>query len=179
MFYAGIGSRRTPPAILALMQKIGARLGSLGFVLRSGGAQGADQAFQQGAASVGAAMQIFLPWPGFEGHKGSYVFTSPAPDAFKIVAPLHPKWDSLTQGARRLHARNAHQVLGPRLNDPVRFVVCWTPDGAEQAQEVSRDTGGTGMGIRLASLYGIRVFNLAREGRLQALGELIRALRAS
>lgn len=63
-FYAGIGSRETPPAILETMRAAARRLRDLGFVLRSGGAAGADTAFAEGA---GVCSEIFLPWPGFRG----------------------------------------------------------------------------------------------------------------
>ena len=43
-------------------------------------------------------------------------------------------------------------ILGERLSEPVKFVLCHTPDG--------KDTGGTGLGIRIAKSRGIPVFNL-------------------
>lgn len=51
--YAGIGSRQTPDDILELMHRIGSTLAINGFTLRSGGAVGADTAFEQGAVSIG------------------------------------------------------------------------------------------------------------------------------
>lgn len=48
--YTGIGSRNTPPDILDIMFRLAGKLASEGYVLRSGGAQGADDAFEQGAA---------------------------------------------------------------------------------------------------------------------------------
>jgi predicted Rossmann fold nucleotide-binding protein DprA/Smf involved in DNA uptake len=41
-FYAGIGSRETPPDILEWMTSLAANLETMNYVLRSGGAQGAD-----------------------------------------------------------------------------------------------------------------------------------------
>ena len=43
-------------------------------------------------------------------------------------------------------------ILGNSLDNPVKFVVCWTSNG--------KDKGGTGLAIRLARHHGIRVFNL-------------------
>jgi hypothetical protein len=40
-YYAGIGSRETPKDILDLISKIAIKLESLGYTLRSGGADGA------------------------------------------------------------------------------------------------------------------------------------------
>ena len=45
----GIGSRETPPKVLADMDYIAAELASKGWRLRSGGARGADGAFGNGA----------------------------------------------------------------------------------------------------------------------------------
>jgi hypothetical protein len=60
--YAGIGSRETPADVMALMGRVAARLEVLGWTLRSGAAQGADQAFEAGVSSK---KEIFLPWKGF------------------------------------------------------------------------------------------------------------------
>ena len=49
--YAGIGTRVTPPAVLERMTNIGMLLAMQGFVLRSGGARGADRAFEEGAVT--------------------------------------------------------------------------------------------------------------------------------
>lgn len=52
MYYAGVGSRETPQDILNTMYKIGKYLASKGYTLRSGGAIGADTAFENGCDSV-------------------------------------------------------------------------------------------------------------------------------
>lgn len=64
--YAGIGSRRTPPDVCADMTRIAQALGARGFTLRSGGAAGADQAFEEGAADQ-RLREIYLPAEGWRG----------------------------------------------------------------------------------------------------------------
>lgn len=64
-------------------------------------------------------------------------------------------------------ARNCRQIRGATLRDPVRFVVCWTPDGSLDG--ASRESGGTGMALRLATHDGIEVFNLARPDHLEQI----------
>lgn len=76
-------------------------------------------------------------------------------------------------------ARNGHQVLGATLDQPVSFVLCWTPDGAESEAQRTRDTGGTGQAIALASRHGIPVFNLANRGALNRVAALLHSLDAS
>jgi predicted Rossmann fold nucleotide-binding protein DprA/Smf involved in DNA uptake len=47
-YYAGIGSRETPKEICNKMTEIASLLEKQDFVLRSGGANGADSAFEKG-----------------------------------------------------------------------------------------------------------------------------------
>jgi hypothetical protein len=67
----------------------------------------------------------------------------------------HPAWDSCSDYAKRLHARNGAILLDMNLRTPVDAIVCWTPGG--------RVTGGTGQALRIAAdpTYAIPVFNLA------------------
>ena len=145
--YTGIGSRETPIAILAAMQRIAARLAAAGYTLRSGGAAGADTAFEQGAGGG----VIYLPWPRFRGHPSPYCTVSKA--AMEMASRHHPAWGVLNQRARLLHGRNVYQVLGLDLESKTDFVVCWTKGGKAQ--------GGTGMALRVAAAHRVPVYNLA------------------
>jgi len=60
MYYAGIGARATPPGMLDLMSRIANKLEGMGYILRSGGAAGADTAFERGVINA-ANRQIYLP----------------------------------------------------------------------------------------------------------------------
>lgn len=157
-YYAGIGSRETPWKICDFMEQIAKRLSQEGYVLRTGAAIGADTAFMLGASSK----ELFLPWPGYEGASG--LLNEPTAAAYDLAKDFHPKWLSCGRGARALHARNGHIVLGPELNDPVEFVLCWTPDGS--LGKTSARTGGTGQAIRLAYALDMQIYNLAREEHL-------------
>lgn len=158
--YAGIGSRRTPDPTLELITRIAQRLRVEGWRLRSGHAPGADQAFEAGA---GTDADVFLPWATFEqaaAHTGATLHTEAAPEAYEVAAQHHPGWEHLSRGARALHARNVHQILGPSLADPAKMVVCWTPDGTLDGR--GTDSGGTGQALRIAHAHSIPIFNLAR-----------------
>lgn len=173
--YTGIGSRETPPDVLAEMRALGKALAAAGFTLRSGGADGADAAFEAGAREIsGAALEIYLPWPGFNNNPSRLVGVGPR--ALELAAAIHPAWQRLGPGPRKLHGRNCYQVLGRRLDRPSQFVACWTPDGCESERERSTRTGGTATAIVLASRHGIPVFNLARPGRRAALLEFLAEL---
>lgn len=162
--YAGIGSRRTPQEALRLMRKTASRLEELGYTLRSGAADGADAAFEAG---VKERKEIFLPFKGFNNHPSAY--DTPSSGAAEIAKLIHPAWGALSETARKLQARNSHQILGADLRTPVEFVVCWTPNGEETEADRTRDTGGTGQAISLASRWRIPVFNLQREDALSRL----------
>lgn len=151
-YYAGIGSRSTPPDVLAIMKSIAHDLEPKGWWLRSGHAVGADLAFERGA---GDRKQIFTA----DDHIPE--------EAFEIAKEIHPNWQACKPYARRLLARNVLQITGQNLDMPVKFVICWTPDGCERHEERSQKTGGTGQAISLASLLNIPVFNLYHEGRIQ------------
>ena len=160
--YTGVGSRKTPAEIRQIISKIAKRAAQLKMTLRSGGAQGADLAFEWAAKRVpdSPAPEIF--------------YASDATDECrKLAAQVHPAWDRCSDFVRNLHGRNALQVLGRSLNDPSRFLVCWTPDGAECEAECSIRTGGTGTAIRMASRNHIPVFNLARPNALPRLREFV------
>ena len=105
--YAGIGSRRAPTPILELMRAVAGRLADDGWTLRSGGAPGADQAFQAGAAQAGGAIELYLPWPTFESANLARLgavtlrLERPAPAAAEIAARWHPAWKELSPAARK------------------------------------------------------------------------------
>lgn len=171
LVYTGIGSRRTPEAICWKMCRLAEKLAERGYVLRSGGAEGADEAFECGVATNWQMKEIYLPWPKFNDNPSPLFNLHNQADAAEIAKSLHPAWDRLSLGARKLHTRNVYQVLGADLNSPSRFVVCWTSDGAET--ETSSSTGGTGGAIRLAVLHKIPVVNLANDGALYRLRDLL------
>lgn len=118
------------------MERIATQLRSTGYVLRSGGAQGADLAFERGA---GEMKEIFRA-------------SDATPASLELASKYHPAWHRCSDYAKRLHARNGFQILGRDLFSPSHFVVCWTRDGGP--------TGGTGQAIRIATAYRIPVFNL-------------------
>lgn len=127
MRYAGIGSRTTPKRICAVMTAEAGKLAKLGFRLYSGGVEGADEAFERGCDLAGGSKTIFLPWRRFRQHSSEYFKLSN--EAMEIGKKFHPTWNSLTDPAKKLMARNSYQILGPSLGTPVEFVLLYTPGG--------------------------------------------------
>jgi hypothetical protein len=162
-YYAGIGSRQTPQAVCDFMRAAATYLcGSGGIILRSGGAQGADQAFESGVPFPDRK-QILVPWEGFEGRP----LVHPVTDWAVSTAQEHFQGE-LPHNLRGIMGRNVMQVLGPSADFPwSSFVLCWTPDG--------KASGGTGMAMRIAKAKGIPVFNLKGHTPTEAW-ELVRRL---
>jgi len=157
-FYTGIGSREAPPEAIKWGEDLGFALAKAGYGLRSGAADGMDTAFEDGAQRASGIMRIFLAWKGFNGNTSPLYIVSP--ESMAMAATLHPAWERLGQGPRKLHARNCNQVLGETLDNPSEFTVCWTPDGCESEKARTSKTGGTATAIALSDRNGIPVFNL-------------------
>lgn len=151
LIYAGIGSRACPSEKLLECKNYAQQLAELGYVLRSGGADGCDFAFELGCDVIGGKKEIFLPWKDFNKNKSPLYDI--CDDALKIAERFHPNWKRLSEPARKLMARNAYQVLGKDLKTPVDFIVCWT-ENAEMK-------GGTAQALRMAQHYNIKVYNIA------------------
>ena len=148
-YFTGVGSRKTPPDIQYMMSILSGFLTCRKFILRSGGADGADLAFERGVLKKSGGKEIWVPWIGFNNSISTLL---PSPEAFDIAATIHPAWNKLKDSHKRLHARNIHQVLGKDLNTPSKFLLCWTEDGLP--------SGGTATAIRLAYEREIPVYNL-------------------
>ena len=169
MIYAGIGSRKTPQACLDFMERSACEWARREYTLRSGGAKGADSAFQVGAIKGGGPLEIFYSNKhriGYSGNAdedysaniGQSNVHEYAPEnwdeAMEIAEEYHPNWGACSPYARKLHARNSFIILGEWLTEPVDLVVCWT--------EVGQLKGGTAQGLRIAEDYNIPVVNLGK-----------------
>ena len=163
--YAGVGARRTPPAVLDSMRDMARDLAARGWHLRTGGATGADSAFAR-AVSAGQRT-VFVPWRGYNGWdaaKCRVLGASELRTMRKAAAPYHPAWERCPGRVRDLHARNVAVLLGADMGQAVDAMVCWTDRG--------RVSGGTGMAIRIARQQGIPVLNLAETDPGEAMRRL-------
>ena len=161
-YYAGIGSHdETPLEVQKSMTNVASRLSNLGWILRSGHASGADQAFERGA---GRNAMIYLPTSGWNGAalSGGYLVdfdSMPIEDqkaAEDSVIRYHPVGRNLDKDkfAFKAHRRNYFQVAGTNGAPDSAFVACWTPVNDDKSH-------GTDQAIRIARSRGIPVFNAA------------------
>lgn len=160
MYYAGIGSRKTPGHILQDMIEIARLLASQQYILRSGGADGADSAFEKGCKLENGEMEIYLPWKKFNGNCSNLVVESEK--AFEIAGQFHPKFKYLKPPAKKLMARNSHQIFGKDLKTPSCFVVCY-----------SEGSGGTEQAIRIAKHFNIPIYNLFEMERNKIIEKIL------
>lgn len=180
-YYTGIGSRETPKDILALMEKIAYKLADAGYVLRSGAARGADTAFENGVKKYSQEVDyfpsacIYIPWSGFTDidpyYKDWYKVLDRMPSklqAYQLASETHPAWERCSKGAKALHARNTFQILGPNLNDPSSFLICWA-----NVDKHGNIRGGTATAWNLAKKYNVPCFNLCLEQDRKRLEEFL------
>ncbi len=150
--YAGIGSRRTPFDVCQIMIGLGHKLAGDGWILRSGGAEGADDSFEKGADLSQGQKEIILPWPGFNGNPGNLVIGEREGDqwAYETAQENFPWFEKQQDSVKKLLARNMMQVLGIRGDEPCAAVICWT----------DAPKGGTNYAMTLAERNNIPVWNL-------------------
>lgn len=162
------------------MQNISKRLSEAGWKLRSGGAAGADYAFQRGIEQLpdlASRQEIFLPWNNFNWQLANPESGIIVPTyqqivaADKIAQQYHPAFNKLSPTARQLIDRNTFQILGLDLKTPVDMVICYTPDGS--TGHTTYKTGGTGQAIRIAKGMNIPIFNLGKPEHLKRIDEYV------
>jgi hypothetical protein len=150
-YYAGIGSRQAPGYALLQCTQVSKALEQAGFILRSGGADGADKAFEAGIVDS-TKKEILRP-------------ADSTPEAEAIAQVIHPVWGANSDYAKKLHGRNVQIVLGKNLDSPVEFVVAWTFDGVKR--------GGSRTALVCAKNRGIPTFNLANKEELLEFGKFL------
>ena len=170
-----------------------------GYQMTGGRAEGADEYFEAGLVAEGRnAMEEglfkgFLPNRPYNGHTDGILIENEESNVRARQILIENKVYNHKPGSkiprfislegkdalklcerelqmRDLHTRTVYQILREYLNDPVRMVICWTPDGATTLDEYTMGvTGGTGIAIALASALGIPVFNLNRQDHLDRI----------
>lgn len=166
-YYTGVGSRNTPQSILELINQISIKLSEKDYILRSGGADGADNAFYKHKP---AKSEIYLPWKGFNGSNSDLYLDvlSNRLKAEELAKEIHPAWQYLSNGAKKLHTRNTYQVLGLNLDNPSKFLICWA-----EVDKHGIPKGGTRTAWILAKQYSIPCFNLFLEKDKERLEKFI------
>lgn len=167
-YYAGIGSRKTPEEVLQIMEKLGFVLAKKGLILRSGAAEGADSAFENGCDKAKGKKEIYLPWKNFNNSISDLYFENLPEEATDIAFKYHPNLHRCTYGIIKMMAINSCQVLGKDCNTPSDFVVCYC-----EKDENGEYQGGTAQALRIAEDKNIPIFNLFFKDDLEKLKKFV------
>lgn len=154
--YAGTGNKEAPQNILDRFTEIARVLDQFGYTLRTGGFDGPEEYFEKGSSHL----ELHLPWKDFNKRDSKLTFTSH--EAMEIARKFHPTFDGLSPAIQKFLAKNVRTLLGKDLKSAVRFVICWSEDGAETIKEKSFKTGNIGHVLAIASAMRIPVFNFGK-----------------
>lgn len=165
-----IGSRDVADEIARIQLRLGGTLVDLGWVPRSGLADGSDSNYYYGALLSPNFMLTgfdnYVPgkWFCSRNHdpgKGLYQLneTGFAKRAWWLGIGARGTDAGLKSGGMQLHSRNSMQLLGEELKELSRFVVCH----AKPIGDGTRVSGGTATAVALARHFGIEVINTYTE----------------
>lgn len=178
-----VGSRSADTAAILEATKLCTQLLEEGYLLRSGGAKGMDRAvtdaylFHVGMDNMDCIKdpEIYIPWKNFNG--GSLIpelefnlgiVCGTDPDARLMASRSHPAWGNCSEGVRKLHTRNVHQLLGLNLDKPSDVLLYWA-----ETDYNGKPKGGTAMAVALADLNQIPTINMAHPDWLKVFNALV------
>lgn len=133
---------------------------------------------------------IFIPWGGFNPElKSKAKLVTPTEKARQYAsavkykkpmpnAKFKPKnYNDLPPVIRAITANEVHMLLGAECDAPVKFVLIYTPDGAETVAASNGKMEATGITkyiIEVAEASGIPVFNLQKGDAVKRFGDFIK-----
>jgi len=99
---------------------------------------------------------LMLPWEGFNDTKGAYCTTT---DCAKGIYKTNTM-SELSDAVLTIAALKVNLLMGESCENPSKFVLIWTIDGAETTRDISKRTGYLSIAIKLANKNNIKVLNL-------------------
>lgn len=167
LIYVGMGPRAAGEEMCALARDFGTAMAEMKWVLRSGAAEGMDEAFEAGCDSVQGKKEIFVPEHGFRKRNNKtdkVVHTLDLHiEAMRQAAPLFPNWDKLGTNVQMFLTRNVFALFGEKLNKPADLVVTWN----------QYEGTGSFQLLQMATAAGIPAFNLSKPGQMEAVEEAV------
>lgn len=157
------------------MKRLGKAIAEKGGFLRSGGADGADNAFLSGIGLFEEPSckncRIYLPWDGYN----DFIASEGSPfviarhletitEALELAFLTRGSFIGLGRGGISLHGRNPYQILGDDLNSPADLVILYSKPTKTGV------SGGTNTAYKIALKNNVPVLNLYKpEDREKAL----------
>ena len=172
--YTGIGSRDVTEEEFRQMLHLSTTLGNSRYTLRSGGAGGADTAFELGCAVAQGEAEIYIPWKGFgkkcqNPNSKRYI---PSEDKFEeaksylLENGVIPWFERMKQGAQKLHARNYYQCIGMGVVSD--FMIYCAEDDKNGTPK-----GGSRTAIMLARSLDVPTYNIRNADQREAIYDLV------
>lgn len=161
--YTVTANKEIPDNVLENIKKIIKELEIKGYILRTGGMDGPEDAFEKSTSKK----EIYLPWRGFAEKESKFTYAHPA--AKILAARYQSGFDGLKNFVQAFLIKNVRIVLGTETKSPSLFMIVWTEDGAESLSEKSVRTGNSGHAIAIASDLGIPIFNFGKPDAEQRL----------
>lgn len=167
LIYVGIGPQAAGETVIELSKNFATAMAEMGWTLRSGGAEGMDEAFEAGCNSVKGTKEIFIPDAGFRRRNNPVDKVVHTLDkhlaAIQQAKPFFPIWDKLGTTTQMFLVRNVFALLGEKLNKPANLVVTWSQYEGTGSHQL----------LQMAKAIGIPAFNLAEPGQMEAIEKTV------
>lgn len=155
--YVATGNRNPPEHIVEKMIDIAKDLESHGYILRTGGLDGPDDALFR----VIPSRELYLPWKGFSDKDSKLYFNTK--ETSILASKYHPAFDTLKPAIQAFLGMNTRMVMGKDLRSAAMFALVWSEDGAELDRDRTSKTGNIGHVLAIANARRMPVFNIQRE----------------
>jgi hypothetical protein len=176
--YVGIGSRNAPRNIVNTMYQLSVRFAELNYTLRTLNNSEVDKAFQDGSIAGNGDFSVHVPWIDSSQEKNPLHFP-PTSDAFAHCDRMDPCFERYHPQTQAIKARLANLLFGLDTEIKADFIVCWSPDGAEDIHQLTKSTGEIHGVLELKPTFTMPVFNFAKPDAMKRLTLLISKLKSS
>lgn len=161
-YYTGTGHISVPKGIKNTIIELSAILAKKGYILRTGGEKGSDEAFEEGCDSIDSSLkEIYLPWEGFNDREG--IVFDKNQEIMEDMKDFHINIKAITIKAKYKLGRDYWELKGRDMNTPSEFLIIYdTGDGSANYTH------------RLANRYKIPVYNLYEKEVLNKVKKYIK-----
>lgn len=152
-----------------------------GFVFRHNGAS--DNKLQNKILEIdNIKVESYLPYPKFNENIKKATISNFFELPFKYAAELYgQRYNELKKGARAIYASQLQSLLGKECNNPVDFLLCYSPDGSERhpvyekGKKIDYTKLGTlGFYLKVTDASGIATYNFKNDSSITSLIKLIK-----
>lgn len=161
-----MGPRKVTGKIQAVMTAFAQVLDNHRAILRSGGGEGTEAAFEAGST----LKVVYLPWNGFNGKEGAHYIPI---DAKLTAAHLHPSWAIANSETRLLLARDVLRLCGEDNKSPVKFLVYWDINEGTKATQSNTVVSNLSLIVKHAKSLNIPTFNMAKASDLAIINNVV------